>query len=224
MKTIREEYLNRLTDEFKTMSDAVIEQLEIIHKQIKGESSEELFVKIKANEQLINQCEVKIREEIVNSIVLQSPRATDLRRLIAYFDMIGNLERTGDLLYGISKRMSDLLKKDSIYELFKEDALKLFEMSNKMIQNAIFAFIQEDNDIANNVIRSDDFVDDLDIKIHKKLLSITDKEKYPDFFADSLNIERISYKLERIGDSATNIAEAVIFLTEGRDIKHIHKI
>ena len=41
MKTIREEYLNRLTDEFKTMSDAVIEQLEIIHKQIKGESSEE---------------------------------------------------------------------------------------------------------------------------------------------------------------------------------------
>ena len=120
--------------------------------------------------------------------------------------------------------MSDLLKKDSIYELFKEDALKLFEMSNKMIQNAIFAFIQEDNDIANNVIRSDDFVDDLDIKIHKKLLSITDKEKYPDFFADSLNIERISYKLERIGDSATNIAEAVIFLTEGRDIKHIHKI
>ena len=206
------------------MSDAVIEQLEIIHKQIKGESSEELFVKIKANEQLINQCEVKIREEIVNSIVLQSPRATDLRRLIAYFDMIGNLERTGDLLYGISKRMSDLLKKDSIYELFKEDALKLFEMSNKMIQNAIFAFIQEDNDIANNVIRSDDFVDDLDIKIHKKLLSITDKEKYPDFFADSLNIERISYKLERIGDSATNIAEAVIFLTEGRDIKHIHKI
>ena len=95
--------------------------------------------------------------------------------------MIGNLERTGDLLYGISKRMSDLLKKDSIYELFKEDALKLFEMSNKMIQNAIFAFIQEDNDIANNVIRSDDFVDDLDIKIHKKLLSITDKEKYPDF-------------------------------------------
>ena len=50
MKTIREEYLNRLTDEFKTMSDAVIEQLEIIHKQIKGESSEELFVKIKANE------------------------------------------------------------------------------------------------------------------------------------------------------------------------------
>jgi len=224
MKTIREEYLNRLTDEFKIMSDAVIEQLEIIHKQIKGESSEELFVKIKANEQLINQCEVKIREEIVNSIVLQSPRASDLRRLIAYFDMIGNLERTGDLLYGISKRMSDLLKKDSIYELFKEDALKLFEMSNKMIQNAIFAFIQEDNDIANNVIRSDDFVDDLDIKIHKKLLSITDKEKYPDFFADSLNIERISYKLERIGDSATNIAEAVIFLTEGRDIKHIHKI
>ncbi len=224
MKTIREEYLNRLTDEFKTMSDAVIEQLEIIHKQIKGESSEELFVKIKANEQLINQCEVKIREEIVNSIVLQSPRASDLRRLIAYFDMIGNLERTGDLLCGISKRMSDLLKKDSIYELFKEDALKLFEMSNKMIQNAIFAFIQEDNDIANNVIRSDDFVDDLDIKIHKKLLSITDKEKYPDFFADSLNIERISYKLERIGDSATNIAEAVIFLTEGRDIKHIHKI
>ncbi len=224
MKTIREEYLNRLTDEFKTMSDAVIEQLEIIHKQIKGESSEELFVKIKANEQLINQCEVKIREEIVNSIVLQSPRASDLRRLIAYFDMIGNLERTGDLLYGISKRMSDLLKKNSIYELFKEDALKLFEMSNKMIQNAIFAFIQEDNDIANNVIRSDDFVDDLDIKIHKKLLSITDKEKYPDFFADSLNIERISYKLERIGDSATNIAEAVIFLTEGRDIKHIHKI
>ncbi len=220
MKTIREEYLNRLTDEFKTMSDAVIEQLEIIHKQIKGESSEELFVKIKANEQLINQCEVKIREEIVNSIVLQSPRASDLRRLIAYFDMIGNLERTGDLLYGISKRMSDLLKKDSIYELFKEDALKLFEMSNKMIQNAIFAFLREDQDIAKNVIASDDIVDKLHADLQKKMLSMTIPEKYPHMLADSLNIGRISYNIERIGDSATNIAEAVIFLTEGKDIKH----
>ncbi|MBP8628192.1 MAG: phosphate uptake regulator PhoU, partial [Paludibacteraceae bacterium] len=87
-------------------------------------------------------------------------------------------------------------------------------------QNAIFAFLREDQDIAKNVIASDDIVDKLHADLQKKMLSMTIPEKYPHMLADSLNIGRISYNIERVGDSATNIAEAVIFLTEGKDIKH----
>jgi phosphate transport system protein len=220
MNTIREEYLNRLNDEFKNMSDTLIKQLELLLLQIKGNNDPNLFEKIKENEKSINKSEVIIREEIVNTIVLNSPKASDLRRIIAYFDMIGDMERAADLLYNTSKRMTELFEKDSLYELYQEDITFLYEKANNMIQNAIFAFLREDQDIAKNVIASDDIVDKLHADLQKKMLSMTIPEKYPHMLADSLNIGRISYNIERVGDSATNIAEAVIFLTEGKDIKH----
>lgn len=220
MNTIRQEYLNRLNEEFKNMSDTLIEQLELLSLQIKGNNDTNLFEKIKINEKSINKSEVIIREEIVNTIVLNSPKASDLRRIIAYFDMIGDMERAADLLYNTSKRMTELFEKDSLYELYQSDVTFLYEKANNMIQNAIFAFLREDQDIAKNVIASDDIVDKLHADLQKKMLSMTIPEKYPHMLADSLNIGRISYNIERIGDSATNIAEAVIFLTEGKDIKH----
>lgn len=220
MNTIRQEYLNRLNEEFKNMSDTLIEQLELLSLQIKGNNDTNLFEKIKINEKSINKSEVIIREEIVNTIVLNSPKASDLRRIIAYFDMIGDIERAADLLYNTSKRMTELFEKDSLYELYQSDVTFLYEKANNMIQNAIFAFLREDQDIAKNVIASDDIVDKLHADLQKKMLSMTIPEKYPHMLADSLNIGRISYNIERVGDSATNIAEAVIFLTEGKDIKH----
>ncbi|MBP6436830.1 MAG: phosphate signaling complex protein PhoU [Bacteroidales bacterium] len=220
MNTIRQEYLNRLNEEFKNMSDTLIEQLELLSLQIKGNNDTNLFEKIKINEKSINKSEVIIREEIVNTIVLNSPKASDLRRIIAYFDMIGDMERAADLLYNTSKRMTELFEKDSLYELYQSDVTFLYEKANNMIQNAIFAFLREDQDIAKNVIASDDIVDKLHADLQKKMLSMTIPEKYPHMLADSLNIGRISYNIERVGDSATNIAEAVIFLTEGKDIKH----
>nr|MBP6369993.1 phosphate signaling complex protein PhoU [Paludibacteraceae bacterium] len=215
MNTIRQEYLNRLNEEFKNMSDTLIEQLELLSLQIKGNNDTNLFEKIKINEKSINKSEVIIREEIVNTIVLNSPKASDLRRIIAYFDMIGDMERAADLLYNTSKRMTELFEKDSLYELYQSDVTFLYEKANNMIQNAIFAFLREDQDIAKNVIASDDIVDKLHADLQKKMLSMTIPEKYPHMLADSLNIGRISYNIERVGDSATNIAEAVIFLTEG---------
>ncbi len=220
MNTIRQEYLNRLNEEFKNMSDTLIEQLELLSLQIKGNNDTNLFEKIKINEKSINKSEVIIREEIVNTIVLNSPKASDLRRIIAYFDMIGDMERAADLLYNTSKRMTELFEKDSLYELYQSDVTFLYEKANNMIQNAIFAFLREDQDIAKNVIASDDIVDKLHADLQKKMLSMTIPEKYPHMLADSLNIGRISYNIGRVGDSATNIAEAVIFLTEGKDIKH----
>ncbi len=220
MNTIRQEYLNRLNEEFKNMSDTLIEQLELLSLQIKGNNDTNLFEKIKINEKSINKSEVIIREEIVNTIVLNSPKASDLRRIIAYFDMIGDMERAADLLYNTSKRMTELFEKDSLYELYQSDVTFLYEKANNMIQNAIFAFLREDQDIAKNVIASDDIVDKLHADLQKKMLSMTVPDKYPHMLADSLNIGRISYNIERVGDSATNIAEAVIFLTEGKDIKH----
>ena len=220
MNTIRQEYLIRLKEEFKNMSDTLIEQLELLSLQIKGNNDTNLFEKIKINEKSINKSEVIIREEIVNTIVLNSPKASDLRRIIAYFDMIGDMERAADLLYNTSKRMTELFEKDSLYELYQSDVTFLYEKANNMIQNAIFAFLREDQDIAKNVIASDDIVDKLHADLQKKMLSMTIPEKYPHMLADSLNIGRISYNIERVGDSATNIAEAVIFLTEGKDIKH----
>ncbi|MBP6230573.1 MAG: phosphate uptake regulator PhoU [Paludibacteraceae bacterium] len=223
MNTIREEYLHRLDEEFNSMSNTLIEQLELLSLIIKGNNDPvSMFEKMKLNEQSINRSEVIIREEIVNTIVLNSPKAKDLRRIIAYFDMIGDIERAADLLYNTGKRMLALLDKESLFTLFQDDISFLYEKANYMIQNAIFAFVKEDENIAKNVIASDDIVDKLHADLQKKMLSMTIPEKYPHILADSLTIGRISYNIERIGDGATNIAEAVIFLTEGKDIKHTH--
>jgi phosphate transport system protein len=221
MDTIRETYLARLTQEFNSMANLVLRQAQILKLQLAGDTHQELIDEIQLNETTIDSMEVKLRDDIVNSIVLYAPRAGDLRRIISYYDTVVDLERIADTIDSISRRMHYLNKQNSIYPEYKDNALRLFELADSMLQNALFAFLWADNAMARSVIRSDEELDKIHHLSHKRLFEQQKQDEvHPHWLADILDLGRILYGMERIGDGATNIAEAVIFLSEGRDIRH----
>ena len=114
MDTIRETYLARLTQEFNTMSNLVLRQAQILKLQLVGDTTQALVDEMQQNEISIDGMEVKLRDDIVNSIVLYAPRAGDLRRIISYYDTVVDLERIADTIDSISRRMHYLNKQNSI--------------------------------------------------------------------------------------------------------------
>ncbi len=221
MGTIRETYLERLNNEFRSMIDLMLNQLYIAKEQLKGSSADELMQRVEENEKNIDRMQVKLRDDIINCIVLQTPRAGDLRRIIAYYDTVVDVERVADLLHGINGRMHYLQKPGSVFPHFNSDTIMIFEMSSNMIKEAISAFFREDAVLASKVIQDDELLDKAYSTCHKKIFDFSfDKEESPHAIADLLDIARIYYGIERIGDCATNIAEASIFLAQGLDIMH----
>jgi phosphate transport system protein len=222
MNTIREDYLLRLVDEFKNMSDLVILQIDLVKQLFIDKITPNKLEKIKANELELDRFEITLRSDIINSLVLQAPRATDLRRIISYMDMITDLERIGDLLYSVSKKISKINSEEKVYSHLRSDIVKLYVLATSMVKSAIASFIYENNEMARKVIDSDDEVDNLNWAIQRELFSLHNCEKSAAFIEEILSLGRIIYNIERIGDSSTNICEAVIFLTEGIDIRHTH--
>jgi phosphate transport system protein len=182
------------------------------------------YEEIATNEILIDGLDVKMREKVINAIFLFNPKAMDLRKIIAYHDMTIYMERIGDLILNISRLLGQCkLEGESFDELGKKIA-QMLVFVEKMVRNAVFSFTCEDNSIAYLTISTDDKVDVLFREIttalytnfHGKVLSSQDLQNI-------ISINSISYNIERIGDNATNIAEAAIYLIEGKDIRHGNK-
>ncbi|MGI6718794.1 MAG: phosphate signaling complex protein PhoU [Bacteroidales bacterium] len=221
MSIITAEYLNEINEQFKKMCDLIFKQFENLKIQFEN-NNEMVIEEIVKNEKEIDKYEVNLRDELISILGLHAPKARVLRKIISYFDIIPNLERIGDKLYGISKILIVLNTSDSIFPIFKNDLKKLLDLTNNMIQNALFAFETEDQKMAFDVIDSDDVVDDLNYEILKNIF-LLNKNTSTDanITRDILDLGYILNNLERIGDHATNIAEAIIYVTKGEDIKHV---
>lgn len=221
MITLKEKVFGRITEDFQVLAKIVIRQLNLTKQCMDTNEEEELYTEINHNERIIDSMEVKIRDEVINTIVLYSPRATNLRMIIAYYDMTAYLERIGDLILNISDFLRQTAIHEPLFGEYKEDLLKMLKRTEEMTQNAIFAFTCEDIRLAQETIELDDEVDDLHHSIGKALQNgCCDRMLSPQEMNDVLRINSMSYNIERIGDNATNIAEAAIYLIEGKNIKH----
>ena len=223
MTTIREKYLEKIKEDFEVLSTVVIQQMDIVFTLTESNKDAELHDKIEHNEVIIDGLEVKIRDEVINSIVLYCPRASDCRKIMSYHDMTAYLERIGDLLLNIADFLREVELQGELYPLFREIIREQLEIVKKMTQNAIFAFTCEDENLAKEIIRTDDIVD----KNHKEIvhgmpLHFVGRTVKDQDLLDALSLSNMSYNIERIGDNATNIAEAAIYLMEGKNAKHIH--
>lgn len=223
MTTIREKYLEKIKEDFEVLSTVVIQQMDLVFTLTESNKDPELHSKIEQNEVIIDGLEVKIRDEVINSIVLYSPRASDCRKIMSYHDMTAYLERIGDLLLNIADFLREVDLEGGLYSIFRKIIYEQLETVKKMTQNAIFAFTCEDENLAKEIIRTDDVVD----KNHKEIihgipLHFVDKTVREQDLLDALSLSSMSYNIERIGDNATNIAEAAIYLMEGKNAKHIH--
>lgn len=221
METLKEKVFGRITADFQVTATVIFRQLARIRQLFEDNRQEEVYAEICHNERIIDSMEVKIRDEVISSIVLYSPRATNLRMIISWYDMAAYLERIGDLLLNLSGFRKKMDFQGALFGEYRDRLLKMLRLTEKMTQNAIFAFTCEDIRPAQETLDTDDEVDRLFHEISAELPSrCSGRPLSPQELTDALCISSMAYNIERIGDNATNIAEAAIYLIEGRNIRH----
>ena len=160
--------------------------------------------------------EVEIEEECLKAMALHTPVANDLRFVVATLKINNDLERVCDLACNIARRVKYLAKQDPIAVPFDFETMcsRVLMMLNKSID----AFITQDVKIAFETCELDDEVDSLNRQIYKQVYECI-KEK-PEFTETYIHYLSVSRALERVADYTTNIAEDVIYMVEGRIIRH----
>lgn len=224
MATIKTRQWELLLNDFELLAKTALTQLQIAGRLLEDRASGPLYDEAEANEIILDRLEIKVREEAVFTIFRFNPKAADLRKIITYQDVTTNLERIGDMLLNIIHflRETDFTHPD--FGEIKQLIDKMSERVGGMLRQAIFSFTNEDSRIARQVIEEDDRVDELFRRIGLSL-----QEKFEgrrlgrSEIRNLIHTNAISHNLERIGDSATNIAESTIYLTEGKDVRHGNK-
>ncbi|MCS7181307.1 MAG: phosphate signaling complex protein PhoU [bacterium] len=192
---------------------------EMIEKSIKGlvnKNEEYLKEVIERLEPIANNFEIEIDELCIEIIAQYEPKARNLRLVLMILKINNDLERVGDHAVNICESGLFLIKRPDVKPLI--DIPKMAENSIKMIKDSINSFIEENVELARNVCKRDDIVDDLREQIERELINYM-IEDYTTI-ERALHLLRIAQNLERIADLSTNISEDVIFMIEGKVIKH----
>ena len=221
---IKIKQLQLLLNDFEVLAKTALLQLQITNKLLKDNKIEALYEEAESNEIIMDRLEIKVREEAVFTIFQFNPKAADLRKIITYQDITTNLERIGDMLLNIIHFLKDTDLTHADFDNIRKLIDKMVHYVGEMLRNAILSFSNEDSALAYNVIKEDDKVDAIFHEIGISLQeTFANRQMTKSQIQNIINANAISHNLERVGDSATNIAEAAIYLTEGKDIRHGNK-
>ena len=168
-------------------------------------------------DQQINTFDVKIDEECIRLLALKQPMGKDLRFITTAMKITTDLERIGDNAVNIAERALELNKEALLKPYI--DIPRMSRIVQSMVRDTIEAFVQEDVSFAKDVIMRDDTVDDLNEMVWKELMLIMTQDLST--VSRAVKITYVSKYLERIGDHATNIAETVVYMVEGKIIRHM---
>jgi phosphate transport system protein len=168
------------------------------------------------NEARINQMQIDIDGLATSLMALHQPMAKDLRFLMAAIKINGDLERMGDLAINIVERSIDLIRRPPVKALV--DIPYMAELAESMVHASLNAFVKNDSGLARSVLTSDDAVDDLKDAVYQELMQVMQSD--PSTVPASIDLMFVAHNLERIADHATNIAEDVLFLVDGIDVRH----
>lgn len=164
----------------------------------------------------VDELEVEVEEECLKILALYQPVAIDLRFLIAVVKINNDLERVADLAANIAQRIKTV--SGEAPGPFKYDYEPMAEQTGSMLKMSLDALVGMDSNLADRVILMDEDVNAMRNKAYHAMKTAIVKE--PDKVAQTINLYLISRHLERIGDHATNIAEEVIHLIEGKIVRH----
>lgn len=177
----------------------------------------DLARKVIAKDHEVNYLEVMIDEFCLEMLAMRQPVGRDLRYITLALKIVTDLERIGDKCANIAKRACKLNKEPPLN--VNADIPRLAENASIMLKEALDSYVKQDADLASKVCADDRYVDEIYNLIQKELLNV--------MLEDSKAIERVlllqyvAKSLERIADHATNIAEMVIFMVKGKDIRHL---
>ncbi|MBP6442908.1 MAG: phosphate signaling complex protein PhoU [Gemmatimonadales bacterium] len=164
----------------------------------------------------IDAMEVEIEEQCINLLALQQPMARDLRMLTSALKIANDLERVGDHAVNIAQSAERLAKSRPITP--EPEIIEMARLARGMLSDALEAFIRGDASAGREVCRRDDKVDALHRSVFRILL--THMMEDPHMISAGMDLFLVSRNLERVADLATNIGEDVVFLVEGKSIKH----
>lgn len=167
-------------------------------------------------EDKINESHVLVDQICLNLLAKLSPFASDLRLILACYKMNNDLERMGDHARNISRGTSQYLAKKEIPH--EKDFLQLINETRNMVKDSLDSFVNKDVDKAKEVLLRDDVVDELKNALTNKMKDLMKKDSAS--VDSALDFILFARNLERIGDLATNIAEDVIFISSGDDVRH----
>jgi len=210
-----EEELKELKDKLLYMGGLVESMIQYSIKTL-VERKEEYAKEVVKQENEVNKLQVEIDEMCLKLIALQQPTAGDLRFITSAMKINSDLERIGDQAINIMENSLDLLKQPPLKPLI--DLPKMADIVKSMVKESLDSFVKKDVELAQKVVGTDDQVDDYKDQIFRELLTYMVQD--PKNITRAMDLILVSRNLERMGDHATNIAEDVIFMTLGKDIRH----
>ncbi|TWJ18270.1 phosphate signaling complex protein PhoU [Geobacter argillaceus] len=219
----REHYSKQFDTELNEIRQRLLEmggKVEVmINDSLKAlvERDSDLAERVIASDHEINRLEMEIDERCLEVLARRQPAARDLRFITLALKIVTDLERIGDQCRNIGKRTLELNEEPPLKPYI--DMPRMAQWSGVMVKEALDAFVQGDDQLAYKVCRDDQFVDDLNDQIQRELLTFMIAD--PTSISRAMKINQISKCLERIADHATNVAEMVIFMIKGKDIRHM---
>src|SRR3990170_5151197 len=208
-------------EELRALKDRVLKIGSLIEAAIRDsvkslvERNSELARKVIERDHQINALDVEIDEECIRLIALRQPKARDLRFITIAMKITTDLERMGDLAENIAERAIELNEEPQLKPYI--DIPRMAEIAEGMVRDSLDAFVMCSN-LPYDVIKKDDEVDNLNAQVFNELLFYMIQD--PNTVTRAIKINYVSKYLERIADHATNIAEMVIYMCEGKIIRH----
>jgi phosphate transport system protein len=214
-----EQELRRLREQLLRMG-AMVE--EIIAGSIKAliDRDSSLATRMIEFDRRVNQMEVDIDELCLLILAKRQPVASDLRFITMALKLVTDLERIGDLCVNISERVLELNGEPPLKPYV--DLPRMAEDVQSMLREALDAFVAGDPERAQEVVERDKTIDAYYTQIFRELLTYMMEDVRNIYRATRL--QSIAKYLERIGDHATNVAEMVVFMVKGKDIRHTGKL
>ncbi len=212
--------------ELETFRSDLLRMGEVAVRQVRDALQALVTGDIKLAEQVIaaddelDELEKRIDTEAIRYMNLRSPIATELRLVIVGMKASHDLERVGDEATSIARRVRKLALEPRV-ELYG-DIPRMANIALEMLRDALDCFLHEDETKALAVIRRDAEVDNINRLVYRRLTSYMIEN--PDTIARALELMFISKSIERIADHATNIAEEMIFLAKGKDVRHSEEV
>jgi len=180
------------------------------------ERSPDKAAQVIAGDKVIDGMEVEIEETCIDLLALQQPMARDLRMLVAAIKIANDLERVGDHAVNLAQSAERLERSRPIAP--EPEIVEMARLAREMLSDALEAFVRSDAAAGREICLRDDKVDALNRSVFRILL--THMMEDPHVIGAAMELFLVSRNLERVADLATNIAEDVVFLVEGKSIKH----
>lgn len=176
-----------------------------------------LAARVIAGDHLVNALDVEIDEDCIGLLALHQPTARDLRLITTAMKIASELERISDLAESISERAIELNREPQLKPYI--DIPRMGQWAVTMVKESLDSFVGSDVALAQKVLKDDDFVDDLMGQLFRELLSYMLED--PRTISRAIRLTFVAKSIERVADHATNIAELVVYMVEGKIIRHM---